>query len=88
MTTKPPLQNILQGILHIEDESKQNPNRMGSIRHSRRQSESSIDLAAYNQVLKQQKQLNGWNHQIPISINTECQWTQLPHQKIPFGSLD
>jgi hypothetical protein len=27
MTTKPPLQNILQGILHTEDESKQNHER-------------------------------------------------------------
>jgi hypothetical protein len=28
MTTKPPLQNILQGILHTENESKQNHERM------------------------------------------------------------
>jgi hypothetical protein len=32
MTTKPPLQKILQGILHIEDESKQNNKRSGSIK--------------------------------------------------------
>jgi hypothetical protein len=32
MTTKPPLQKILQGILHTEDESKQNHKRMGSIK--------------------------------------------------------
>jgi hypothetical protein len=31
MTIKPPLQKILQGILHTEDESKQNE-RMGSIK--------------------------------------------------------
>jgi hypothetical protein len=30
MTTKPPLQKILQGILHIENESKQNHVRKGS----------------------------------------------------------
>jgi hypothetical protein len=30
MTTKPPLQKILQGILHPEDESKQNHERRGS----------------------------------------------------------
>jgi hypothetical protein len=30
MTTKPPLQNILQGILHTENESKQNHERTGS----------------------------------------------------------
>jgi hypothetical protein len=32
MTTKPPLQKILQGILHTEDENKQNHERMGSIK--------------------------------------------------------
>jgi hypothetical protein len=30
MTTKPPLQRILQGILHTENESKQNHERTGS----------------------------------------------------------
>jgi hypothetical protein len=30
MTTKPPLQKILQGILHTEDGSKQNHERTGS----------------------------------------------------------
>jgi hypothetical protein len=30
MTTKPPLQEILQRILHTEDKSKQNYERMGS----------------------------------------------------------
>jgi hypothetical protein len=29
-------------------------------------------LTAHNQILKQQKQLNGRNHHIPININTEC----------------
>jgi hypothetical protein len=32
MTTKPPLQKILQGILHIEYERKQDNERMGSIK--------------------------------------------------------
>jgi hypothetical protein len=32
MTTKPTLQKILQGILHTEDESKQNHKRMESIK--------------------------------------------------------
>jgi hypothetical protein len=32
MTTKPPLQKILHGILHMEDERKQNEKRMGSIK--------------------------------------------------------
>jgi hypothetical protein len=32
MPTNPPLQKILQGILHTEDESKQNHERMGIIK--------------------------------------------------------
>jgi hypothetical protein len=32
MTTKPPLQKILQRILQTEDESKQNHKRTGSIK--------------------------------------------------------
>jgi hypothetical protein len=32
MTTKPPLQEILQGILHTENESKQNHKSTGSIK--------------------------------------------------------
>jgi hypothetical protein len=32
MPTKSPLQKILQGVLHIEDESKQNHERTGSIK--------------------------------------------------------
>jgi hypothetical protein len=50
--------------------------------------QSNTDSAAHNQTLKQQKQLNGRNHLIPININTECQWTQPPHQKTLFGKLD
>jgi hypothetical protein len=30
MTTKPPLQNILQGIMHTQNESKENHERTGS----------------------------------------------------------
>jgi hypothetical protein len=32
MTTKPPLQKILQGILHTESENKQNYESTGSIK--------------------------------------------------------
>jgi hypothetical protein len=73
MTTKPTLQKILQGILHTEDESKQTTTRWEVSNHRRKdkQSESSIDLTGYIQTLKQ-KQLNGRNQDIPISINTEC----------------
>jgi hypothetical protein len=34
--------------------------------------ESNIDLAAHNQTLTQQRQLNDRNHHICINTNTEC----------------
>jgi hypothetical protein len=57
-------------------------------RRKGKKSEGSIDLTAHNQTLKQQTQLNGRNHYIHTNINTECQWTQPPHQKTTFGKLD
>jgi hypothetical protein len=45
MTAKPPLQKILQGILCTEDESKQNHERIGSIKP---QKKKRIDSAAHN----------------------------------------
>jgi hypothetical protein len=56
MTTKPPLQKILQGFLHTENESKQNYERTGSTKPQERkvrESESNTDSAAHNQTLKQ-----------------------------------
>jgi hypothetical protein len=53
-----------------------------------KQSGSSHDSAAHNQILKQKNQVNEKSHYIPININTECQWTQHPHQKTPLGKLD
>jgi hypothetical protein len=50
-------------------------------RRKNKESKNSIDSAAQNQILKQQEHLSGRNHQTPININTECQWTQLPHEK-------
>jgi hypothetical protein len=41
-------------------------------RRKDKESESSMDSAAQNQTLKQQKQLNGRTHHIPINTNTEC----------------
>jgi hypothetical protein len=43
-----------------------------------------INSGADTQILKQQKQLKGMIYHIPININTEHQWTQLPHQKTTF----
>jgi hypothetical protein len=55
-------------------------------RRKNKESESKINSAVHSQTLKQQKQLNDRNHHIPIHINTECQRTQLPHQKTSFGN--
>jgi hypothetical protein len=41
MTTKPPVQMILQGILHTENESKQNDDRTGSIKKQEKQKQES-----------------------------------------------
>jgi hypothetical protein len=57
-------------------------------RRKHKKSEISIGSTVHNQIFKQQKQLNGRNHHIPININNECQWTQLPHEKTPLGKLD
>jgi hypothetical protein len=75
VTTKPPLQKFLQGILHKENENKQNHERTGSTKTQEKKEkkvESNIDSAAHNQTLKQQKQLNDRDHHIPINTNNEC----------------
>jgi hypothetical protein len=74
MTTKPPLQKILQGILHTENESKPNHERTGNTKpqEKKKQKESNIGSASHNQTLKQQRQLNDRNHYILINTNTEC----------------
>jgi hypothetical protein len=47
MTTNPPLQKILQGILHTENESKQNDERTGSTKpqDKKRQGNREIQLS-------------------------------------------
>jgi hypothetical protein len=35
MTTKPPLEKIVKGILHTKDENKQNLERTGILNHRR-----------------------------------------------------
>jgi hypothetical protein len=56
MTTNPPLQKILQGILHAENESKKTMKKQAVPNHRRRKDkevESNIDSAIHNQTLKQ-----------------------------------
>jgi hypothetical protein len=75
LTTKLPLQKILQGILHTDNESKKTMKGQAAPNHRKRKDkkvESNIDSGAHNQTLKQQKQLSDRNHHIPINTNTEC----------------
>jgi hypothetical protein len=73
VTTKPPLQKILQGILHTESETKLNHEKTGSTNKRKRKSkkvESNLNLGTHNQTFKQLRQLTDRNHHIPISTNT------------------
>jgi hypothetical protein len=75
MTTKPPLQKILQGILHTENERKQNHERAGSTKPQEKKSKkvkSNNDSATHIQTLNQQRQLHDRDHHVPINTNTEC----------------
>jgi hypothetical protein len=73
MTTKTPLQKILQRILHTENKSIQNHERTGEKKGQKLV--SNIDSAAHNQTLIPQRQLSDRNHQILINTNTECYQT-------------
>jgi hypothetical protein len=73
MTTKPPLQKILQGILHTENETNITMKGQAAPNYRKRKSkkvESNIDLATHNQTLNQLRQLNDSNHHIPVNTNT------------------
>jgi hypothetical protein len=75
MTTKPPLQKILQVIPHTESEIQHNHERTGSTKLQENKSkkvESNIDLATHNQTLKQLRQLHARNHHTPINTNIVC----------------
>jgi hypothetical protein len=74
MTTKPPIQKILKGVLQ---KTKANKTMKGwDILKTRRRkdkySESNTELAETTQTLKKQKQLNGRNHHVLINSNNEC----------------
>jgi arsenate reductase-like glutaredoxin family protein len=71
--TKPPLQKILQRILHTENENIQNQERTGNtkLQENKSRVESNIDSAVFNQILKQQRQLTDRNHHVPINTNTK-----------------
>jgi hypothetical protein len=56
---------------------------MGSIKPQKKRQGFRVALIQLHTIkpLNNKNQLNGGNHHIPINIKTECQWTQLPHQK-------
>jgi hypothetical protein len=71
MTIKPPIQKILKGILHTDDENKHNHKRqeiLNLMRMTYKYSDSSIGLTAHTHIHKQQEQLNGRNHHIIFNI--------------------
>jgi hypothetical protein len=72
VTIKPPLQKILQGILHKESETQHNHEKAGStkIQEKKKKVESNLSLGTHNQTFKQLRQQNDRNHHIPISTNT------------------
>jgi hypothetical protein len=72
MTTKPPLQKILQGILHMKVKTNKTMKEQAIPNHRRlkgKKVENNIDSATHNQTLKQQRQLNDKAHHIPITTN-------------------
>jgi hypothetical protein len=71
VTTKSPLQKILQEILHTENESKQNHEKAGNTKLQRRKGKkvkSNIDSATHNQTPNKQRQLHDRDHHIPIIL--------------------
>jgi hypothetical protein len=73
MTTKPPLQKILQGILHTESESKRKCDRQAKPNHRRRKGKKVESNIIELPIIKplNNRQLNDSNHHISININTE-----------------
>jgi hypothetical protein len=75
MTTKPALQKILKGLLHIKEETreKQEDSRKNKL-FTKHTSKQGIGKS------KQQGNENDWK-QAPLNIYTECKWPQCPNQK-------
>jgi hypothetical protein len=73
MTTKPPLQKILQGIVHTENETKPWEDRQYQTTGEEKTSNWRVTLIQLHTIKPlNNKQLNDRNHHIPININTEC----------------
>jgi hypothetical protein len=75
MTTKSPLQKFFKESCTQKMKAYKTMKEQTVPNHRRRKGkkvESNIDLAAHNQTIKQQRQLNDRNHHIPLNTNTEC----------------
>jgi hypothetical protein len=73
VTTKPPLQKILQGICTQKVKPNITMKGQAAPNYRKRKSkkvENNLNLGTHNQMFKQLRQLNDRNHHIPISINT------------------
>jgi hypothetical protein len=72
MTTKQPLKRFLKEFCtqKMKANNTMRGQEVSSHRRKDKESESSINSVVHNQILKQQKQLNGRNYHIPININT------------------
>jgi hypothetical protein len=74
MTTKSPLQKILQGILQQKVKANKTMTGQAVSNHRRRKVKkvkSNTDPATHNQTLNQQRQLHDRDHHIFINTNTE-----------------
>jgi hypothetical protein len=73
VTTKPPLQKILQGLCTQKVKPSLTMKGQAAPNHRKRKSktvENNLNLGTHNQTFKQLRQLNDRNHHIPISTNT------------------
>jgi hypothetical protein len=77
VTTKPALEKILKGLLHIEEETKarQIDSRNNKPFFSKQINKKGIDK------IKQQENKNDWKQQALLNTSTECLWPQCPNQE-------
>jgi hypothetical protein len=75
MTTKTPLQKILQGILCTEMKANKAMKGQTIPNHRRRKHKkikNNPDSTTHNQTLNQQRQVHDRDYHVFININTEC----------------
>jgi hypothetical protein len=75
--TKPALQRILKGLLHIKEETRV---RQEDSRKNKRFLSKQISKQGIGKT-EQQGHRNNWKQQAPLNINTERKWPQHPNQK-------